>query len=91
VKIVGRTVLAVAWVGLFLSQIVLTQFPVLSTSTSFAIPSSLTVAVEPLPLELYCPGAFAEVGGESGVELGQIDRIGEASIYQFFGKRPAQC
>tara|TARA_B110000305_G_C19455835_1_gene650910 strand:+ start:2615 stop:3946 length:1332 start_codon:yes stop_codon:yes gene_type:complete len=85
VKIAARIVLAIALVGLFLSQIVVTQFPVLSTSTSFAIPSSLTVAVEPLPLELYCPGAFAEVGGESGIELGQIDRIGEASIYQFLG------
>ena len=82
-KIAARIVLAIALVGLFLSQIVAAQFPV--SSTSFAIPALKTVDVEPLPLELYCPGAFAEVGGESGIELGQIDRIGEASIYQFLG------
>ena len=82
-KLAARIVLAVALVGLFLSQIVTAQLPVVSTS--FATPVLKDVAVEPLPLELYCPGAFAEVGGESGIELGQIDRIGEASIYQFLG------
>jgi len=83
VKLAARIVLAIALVGLFLSQIVTAQLPVVSTS--FATPVLKDVAVEPLPLELYCPGAFAEVGGESGIELGQIDRIGEASIYQFLG------
>ena len=82
-KLAARIVLATALVGLFLSQIVAAQFPV--ASTSFAAPGVKSVAVEPLPLALYCPGAFAEVGGESGIELGQIDRIGEASIYQFLG------
>ena len=82
-KLAARIALATALVGLFLSQIVAAEFPV--TSTSFAAPDVKSVAVEPLPLALYCPGAFAEVGGESGIELGQIDRIGEASIYQFLG------
>ena len=82
-KLAARIALATALVGLFLSQIVAAQFPV--ASTSFAAPDVKSVAVEPLPLALFCPGAFAEVGGESGIELGQIDRIGEASIYQFLG------
>ena len=82
-KLAARIALAIALVGLLLSQIVAAQLPLVSTS--FATPGLKDVAVEPLPLELYCPGAFAEVGGESGIELGQIDRIGEASIYQFLG------
>ena len=82
-KLAARIALAIALVGLLLSQIVAAQLPLVSTS--FATPVLKDVAVEPIPLELYCPGAFAEVGGESGIELGQIDRIGEASIYQFLG------
>ena len=82
-KLAARIALAIALVGLLLSQIVAAQLPLVSTS--FATPVLKDVAVEPLPLELYCPGAFAEVGGEAGIELGQIDRIGEASIYQFLG------
>ena len=82
-KIASRIILAVALVGLFLSQLVVSQLPQLSTS--FASPNLKTVNVEPLPLEVYCPGAFAEVGGESGIELGEIDRIGEVSIYSFVG------
>lgn len=39
-----------------------------------------SVSVEPLPLKIVCPGALAEVGGESGVELGLVERIGEALI-----------
>ena len=38
------------------------------------------VNVEPLPLKVYCPGALVEVGGESGVELGRVERIGEALV-----------
>lgn len=40
------------------------------------------VSVNPVPLKLVCPGPFIEVAGESGTELGQIERIGEASIAQ---------
>ena len=39
-----------------------------------------TVSVEPLPLRVYCPGAFVELGGESGVDLGNVVRVGEALI-----------
>ncbi|HEY7854633.1 MAG TPA: DUF5719 family protein [Aquiluna sp.] len=38
------------------------------------------VSVEPLPLKIVCPGALAEVGGESGVELGTVEKVGEALI-----------
>lgn len=39
-----------------------------------------TVSVEPLPLTIFCPGALVEVGGESGVDLGAVQRIGETLI-----------
>jgi hypothetical protein len=39
-----------------------------------------TVSVEPLPLQVFCPGALVEVGGESGVDLGNVQRIGEALV-----------
>lgn len=39
-----------------------------------------TVSVEPLPLRIFCPGALVEVGGESGVDLGNVARVGEALI-----------
>ena len=39
-----------------------------------------SVSVEPLPLQVFCPGAFVEVGGPSGVELGSVLRFGEALI-----------
>jgi hypothetical protein len=39
------------------------------------------VDVEPLPLEIVCPGAMVEVAGQSGVEIGQIERVGTARIW----------
>lgn len=39
-----------------------------------------SVSVEPLPLQVFCPGAFVEVGGAGGVELGSVLRFGEALI-----------
>lgn len=42
-----------------------------------------SVSVEPLPLQVFCPGAFVEVGGVSGVELGSISRISEALISSY--------
>lgn len=41
------------------------------------------VSVEPLPLQVFCPGSFVEVGGPSGVELGKLERIPEALISVF--------
>lgn len=42
--------------------------------------SPLTVSVDPKPLQLSCPGPFVEVGGSDGVEIGSLQRIGEASV-----------
>ena len=42
--------------------------------------ASKAVSVEPLPLMVYCPGALVEVGGVSGVELGKVERVGEALV-----------
>ena len=51
-------------------------------SGSLSAPQSeeQVVSVDPLPLEVYCPGAMVEVGGESGVELGSVERVGEALL-----------
>lgn len=42
--------------------------------------SLISVSVDPLPLSVFCPGAFVEVGGPTGVELGSVTKIGEALI-----------
>jgi hypothetical protein len=43
-------------------------------------PMLQSVSVEPLPLQVYCPGALVEVGGQSGVDLGSVERVGEARV-----------
>jgi len=78
-KLTVKILLAVLLPTLFLSRLFIPGFS--SEPVSFPTPETLPVSVEPLPLRVYCPGAFAEIGGESGVELGAIERIGEASIY----------
>lgn len=40
-----------------------------------------SVDVDPLPLQIVCPGALVQVAGESGVEVGLIERIGTARIW----------
>ena len=40
-----------------------------------------SVNVDPLPLQIICPGAFVQVAGDSGVEVGTIERIGTARIW----------
>lgn len=49
-------------------------------SLSAPDPISQNVSVEPLPLQVFCPGAMVEVGGESGVDLGSVERVGEVLI-----------
>ena len=39
------------------------------------------VDVDPLPLKIVCPGALVEVAGESGVEVGKVERYGTARIW----------
>jgi hypothetical protein len=45
-----------------------------------AVGSEFAVSVEPLPLTIACPGAFVEVAGRSGTEIGKIERVGSANI-----------
>ena len=42
--------------------------------------SEFAIDVDPLPLTIACPGAFVEVAGRSGTEIGKIERVGSASI-----------
>lgn len=39
-----------------------------------------TASVDPMPLNAYCPGPLAEVGGEQGTDLGAIERVGKATF-----------
>lgn len=50
----------------------------LSAATSAQQP--IDISVEPKTLQVSCPGSFMELGGESGTELGQLERIGQASL-----------
>ena len=78
-KLVSKILLVILLPGLFVARLAL---PDTSTeAVNFPEPEQVAVSVDPLPLSIYCPGAFAEVGGESGVEIGAIDRIGTASIW----------
>lgn len=78
-KLVSKILLVILLPGLFVARLAL---PDTSTEpVNFPEPEQVAVSVDPLPLSIYCPGAFAEVGGESGVEIGAIDRIGTASIW----------
>lgn len=44
------------------------------------------ISVEPLPLTISCPGAWVEVGGEAGTEIGLIERIGQAAVSIYVGQ-----
>ena len=70
--------------GSFLATYAITLLP--SSIVPDAELESRQVGVEPLPLSVYCPGAFVEVGGESGVDIGLLERVGEASIYSAVGE-----
>ena len=52
--------------------------------TSNAVPTSpaseFAIDVDPLPLTIACPGAFVEVAGSTGTEIGKIERVGSASL-----------
>jgi hypothetical protein len=41
----------------------------------------VSVDVKPLPLKIVCPGAMVEVAGQSGVEVGKIERVGTARLW----------
>jgi len=80
VKLLLRAITVIAVVGLSIGH----WFAVgNSASVEKPAPIVKTVSVEPLPLQVFCPGAFVEVGGPSGVELGSIGRVGEALIASY--------
>lgn len=67
----------------FVATYVISLMPTTLTEAPQAVVRQ--VEVEPLPLSVYCPGAFAEIGGESGVEIGTSKRVGSASVYSAVG------
>jgi hypothetical protein len=80
VRFLLRAITVIAVVGLSLGHwLAVGNFAAVEKST----PVMQSVSVEPLPLQVFCPGAFVEVGGPSGVELGSIGRVGEALIASY--------
>jgi hypothetical protein len=45
-----------------------------------ANPDQYLIDVNPLPLSIACPGAFVEVAGRSGVEVGKIEQVDTARV-----------
>lgn len=79
-KVVLRLITVLAVVGLSLGHWLLIGVSAVVTKSE---PVEKSVSVEPLPLQVFCPGAFVEVGGPAGDELGSVARIGEALISSF--------
>lgn len=44
------------------------------------IGTEFAIDVDPLPLNIVCPGSFVEVAGNSGTEVGKIERVGSAAV-----------
>jgi molybdopterin-binding protein len=76
-KIALRLMSAV--IGLLL--LALTLFIPFSQSSLTADTREVSVDVKPLPLKIVCPGAMVEVAGQSGVEVGKIERVGTARLW----------
>lgn len=73
-----RLLTAVLAIGLTAGHYLVIGYP--SQQLPEAVAKSLTASVEPLPLSVSCPGAFVQVGGADGTELGLVERLGEALI-----------
>lgn len=82
-KIWLRSILLLLFAMSFIASYALSLLP--APEVSKAALETRQVEVEPLPLSVYCAGAFVEVGGESGVEIGLTERINSASIYSAVG------
>ena len=54
--------------------------PPLVLTKSLATPESTQVSVDPATLEIVCPGAFVQLGGQDGTDLGLIERVGDPKI-----------
>ncbi len=61
--------------------LLVTSYLVPSPVSEATVPSSeFSIDVDPLPLNIVCPGSFVEVAGRSGTEIGKIERVGSASV-----------
>ncbi len=76
-KILLRLLTALVATGLIAVGFLLPQ----SSSLEMRQDRSYLVDVDPLPLKIVCPGPMVEVAGESGVEIGEISRVGTARIW----------
>ena len=77
-----RLFLAVVSAGIMAAAYLL---PAQTFDLDAASASKFEVSVEPLPLKVSCPGAWVEVGGESGTEIGLIERIEQTSVSLHLG------
>ncbi|MEL0200799.1 MAG: DUF5719 family protein, partial [Aquiluna sp.] len=78
--------MSLVWRGilaLLLPGLVVSGFLLLPRAETLAEPASakeFEVSVDPQQLQIVCPGALVEVGGEDGTQLGLVERVGEASL-----------
>ena len=59
------------------AMLLIPKVPVEVSNVSVA---PVQVSVDPTPLRISCPGAFVELGGQSGVDIGSIARVGETAV-----------
>jgi hypothetical protein len=64
-----------------LSLLALTLLIPKSVNSLLANEREVVLDVKPLPLQIVCPGAMVEVAGQSGVEVGNIERVGSARLW----------
>ena len=77
-KLAMRILTGVLAVGLGIGHWFLIGFP--DQEVSQAQARTLSASVEPLPLSLSCPGAFVQLGGPDGTDLGKVERLGSALV-----------
>lgn len=75
-RIFLRVILALLLPALVVAGFIL--LPQADLAPAEAGEQEFSVSVEPKSLQIVCPGALVEVGGEDGTELGLIERVGEA-------------
>lgn len=77
-KLAMRIITPVLALGLGVGHFYLIGFPDQAVSKTGS--RTISSSVEPLPLTLSCPGAFVQLGGPDGTDLGLVERLGSALV-----------
>jgi hypothetical protein len=82
-KLAVRILLLLAVPALFITSWLFVPQLFAGIGVSKADPNIELVSVEPLPLKIYCPGPWVEVGGEQGTALGSLELVGKAQVSSY--------